>query len=128
MAEKGQGRWCTATPLDTIPRRCPPPAARCAGEQGKFWEYHRGLLSAPGDFSEQDFKGRAAALGLDGARFETCFQSKHHDEAIKASIEDGARIGVTGTPAFFINGRMLFGARPIEQFREVIDSELASAP
>jgi protein-disulfide isomerase len=116
-------------PLDNHTEAVPAArAARCAGEQGKFWEYHRGLLNAPGDFSEQDFKGRAAALGLDGPRFETCFQSKHHDEAIRASVEDGARIGVTGTPAFFINGRMLFGARPIEQFREVIDAELASAP
>ena len=116
-------------PLDNHTQAVPAArAARCAGEQGKFWEFHRGLLNAPGDFSDQDFKGRAAALGLDAARFDTCFQSKHHDEAIRASVEDGARIGVTGTPAFFINGRMLFGARPIEQFREVIDAELAAAP
>jgi len=112
-------------PLDNHPQAVAAArAARCAGDQGKFWDYHRGMLIAPGDFSDQDFKGRAAALGLDGSRFETCLASKHHDEAIKASIADGARIGVTGTPAFFINGRMLFGARPIEQFREVIEAEL----
>jgi protein-disulfide isomerase len=99
-------------------------AARCANEQGKFWEYHRGLLATPGDFSDEDFKSRAAALGLDAGKFDSCLQSPRHDEFIKASIEDGARIGVTGTPSFFINGRMLFGARPLEQFQEVIDAEL----
>ena len=101
-------------------------AARCAGEQGKFWDYHRGLLNAPGDLSEPDLKGRAASLGLDGAKFGSCLESPHHEKAIRASVEDGARLGVTGTPAFFINGRMLFGARPIEQFQEIIDAELAA--
>ena len=115
-------------PLDGHPRAMPAArAARCAGEHGKFWDYHRGLLTVLGDFSEQDFKGRAAALGLDASRFEACLQSSRHDEEIRASIEDGARIGVTGTPAFFINGRMLFGARPVEQFQDIIDAELAAA-
>jgi protein-disulfide isomerase len=99
-------------------------AARCAAEQGKFWDYHRGLLNAPGDFSEQDLKGRAASLGLDGGKFGSCLESPHHEKAIRASVEDGARIGVTGTPAFFINGRMLVGARRIEEFQEIIDAEL----
>ena len=112
-------------PLEGHPRALPAArAARCAGEQGRFWDYHRGLLTVLGDFSEQDFKGRAATLGLDGSKFEACLQSPRHDEEIRASIEDGTRIGVTGTPAFFINGRMLFGARPIQQFEEVIDAEL----
>jgi len=99
-------------------------AAHCAGDQGKFWEYHHGLLAGGGDFSDEDFKGRAAALGLDLGKFDTCLQSGRHDEKIKASIEDGVRVGVSGTPAFFINGRMLFGARPAAQFQEVIDAEL----
>jgi len=116
-------------PLDGHPRALPAArAAHCADEQGKFWDYHRGLLNTPGDFSDQDFRGRAASLGLDAGKFETCLQSPRHDESIRASVADGARIGVTGTPAFFINGRMLFGARPIEQFQEVIDAELAAAP
>jgi len=113
-------------PLDGHPRAFPAArAARCAGEQGKFWDYHRGLLVGTGDFSDQDFKSRAQALGLDGSKFDACLQSPRHDQEIRASVEDGTRIGVTGTPAFFINGRMLFGARPIEQFQEVIDSELS---
>lgn len=113
-------------PLEGHPRAMPAArAARCADEQGKFWDYHHALLTAAGDFSDQDFKSRAAALGLDASKFESCLQSPRHDEFIKASIEDGARIGVSGTPSFFINGRMLFGARPVEQFQEIIDAELA---
>jgi protein-disulfide isomerase len=112
-------------PLEGHPRAFPAArAARCAGEQGKFWDYHRGLLTGTGDFSNEDFKSRASALGLDAAKFDACLQSPRHDEEIRASVQDGTRIGVTGTPAFFINGRMLFGARPIEQFQEVIDAEL----
>jgi protein-disulfide isomerase len=112
-------------PLDGHPGAVPAArAARCAGEQGKFWEYHRALLTAPGDFSDKDFKGRAEALGLERARFDTCLASDRHDAAIKASVEDGARIGVTGTPAFFINGRMIFGARRVEDFAEIIEAEL----
>jgi protein-disulfide isomerase len=112
-------------PLDGHPGAMPAArAARCAGEQGKFWDYHRGLLTVLGDFSEQDLKGRAVTLGLDASKFEACLQSSRHDEEIRASVEEGARIGVTGTPAFFINGRMMFGARPIEQFEELIEAEL----
>jgi len=112
-------------PLEGHPRAFPAArAARCAHEQGKFWDYHRGLLTGTGDFSDQDFKSRAQALGLDAGKFDTCLQSPRHDEEIQASLEDGTRIGVTGTPAFFINGRMLFGARPVEQFHELIDAEL----
>jgi protein-disulfide isomerase len=113
-------------PLDNHPGAVPAArAARCADEQGKFWDYHRGLLMTPGDFSDEDLRSRAASLGLDASKFDTCLKSDRHDAAIRASVEDGQRIGVTGTPAFFINGRMLFGARPIEQFQEVIEAELA---
>jgi protein-disulfide isomerase len=115
-------------PLDGHPQALPAArAARCADEQGKFWEYHRDLLAAPGDFGAEDLKRRAVTLGLNSGKFESCLQSTRHDEFIKASVEDGARIGVTGTPSFFINGRMLFGARPVEQFQEIIDAELARA-
>lgn len=115
-------------PLDGHPQALPAArAARCADEQGKFWEYHRALLGSAGDLSPEDLRARASTLGLDSGKFDSCLQSTRHDEFIKASIEDGARIGVTGTPSFFINGRMLFGARPVEQFQEVIDAELAAA-
>jgi protein-disulfide isomerase len=112
-------------PLDGHPRALPAArAARCAGEQGKFWEYHRGLMTAPGLLDDADLKGRASALGLDASAFSACLSSPRHDEAIQASFRRGEGLGVTGTPAYFINGRLLSGARPLEAFAEVVDAEL----
>jgi protein-disulfide isomerase len=113
-------------PLDGHPGAVPAArAARCAGEQGKFWEYHRSLMTAPGTLDEADLKGRATALRLDVGGFGECLSSSRHEEAIQASLREGEDLGVTGTPAYFINGRMLSGARPLEAFTELIDSELA---
>lgn len=113
-------------PLDGHPGAMPAArAARCAGEQGKFWEYHRSLMTAPGTLDEADLKGRAGALQLNAGAFGTCLSSSRHDDAIQASLRQGEEHGVTGTPAYFVNGRMLSGARPVEAFAEIIDSELA---
>ena len=100
-------------------------AVHCAEDQGKFWEYHKNLFEAAGDLSNADLTKRAADLGLDGPAFQACTDSKKHDDLIKKNYDDGAALGVTGTPAFFINGRMLVGAQPIDQFREVINDELS---
>ncbi len=100
-------------------------AARCAGDQGKFWEYHQHLLTEPGAFTEEDFKGRAASLGLKGDEFGACFASGKHDPAINAGREQGNQLGVTATPTFFINGRMISGAREARAFETIIDEELA---
>jgi protein-disulfide isomerase len=100
-------------------------AAHCAGEQGKFWEYNNNLYSGTGDLTPADLTKRAADLGLESAAFETCTTSKKFESIIKSNFEDGAAVGVTGTPAFFINGRMLVGAQPIEQFRVIINDELS---
>jgi protein-disulfide isomerase len=102
-------------------------AARCAGDQGRFWEYHRNLLTAPGDMSDDDLRSRAAALKLDGARFASCLAARSHDEAIQTAVAAGQELGITGTPTFFVNGRRLVGARPIEDFQELIDAELAGS-
>ena len=113
-------------PLDGHPGAVPAArAARCAGEQGKFWEYHRGLMTAPGTLDAADLERRAAALQLDRAAFGACVASGRHDEAIQASLRQGDELGVTGTPAYFVNGRMISGARPIESFTELIEDELA---
>ncbi len=99
-------------------------AARCAGEQGKFWEMHNGMLRAPGAFDEKDLKGRAAALSLDGASFGTCLASGKFDAVIQQSIDAGKAIGVSGTPTFLINGRSFSGAQPFEAFEHIIEEEL----
>lgn len=99
-------------------------AARCAGEQGKFWEYHRGLLVQAGDLSDADLTGRAKSLGLDDKKFAACAADEKFDADIHAATEAGSELGVSGTPTFFVNGRRAVGALPIERFRELIDAEL----
>ncbi len=99
-------------------------AARCAGEQGRFWDYHRNLMTLPGDLSETDLAARAASLKLNPGAFSTCLASDRYDASIRESVDAGLKAGVTGTPAYFINGRVITGTRPFEQFREVIDAEL----
>jgi protein-disulfide isomerase len=102
-------------------------AARCAGDQGKFWEYHRNLLTARGDMSDEDLKARAASLSLDAGLFTSCLASDTHDAAIQTAVAAGHELGITGTPTFFVNGRRLVGARPIDDFRKLIDAELAGS-
>jgi protein-disulfide isomerase len=99
-------------------------AAMCAGDQGKFWDYRHDLLSTPGDWSDQDLDARAAKMGLKAAEFRTCAASDRHDKTIMASTEDGQKLGVTGTPTFFVNGRRMTGARSEQQFDEIIQAEL----
>jgi protein-disulfide isomerase len=100
-------------------------AARCAGEQGKFWEYHHSLMTQKGALDPEDLKGRAKALALKETAFGSCLASDRHDEAIQSELHQGTELGVTGTPAYFVNGRMLSGAQPLEAFADVIDGELA---
>jgi protein-disulfide isomerase len=100
-------------------------AARCAQDQGKFWDYHDVLFRQAPKAGDEDLKQYAQEVGLDGEVFASClFQSVHHD-AVQRDVEEGNRLGVTGTPAFFINGRFLNGAQPLERFVQIIDDELA---
>ena len=103
-------------------------AARCAGEQGKFWEYHDLLFDSQTQTTTADFKGFAEQLKLDPKSFGQCLDSAKHQAAVEADIQDGARLGVTGTPTFFINGRMLVGAQPMENFKKIIEAELQQKP
>ncbi len=115
-------------PLEGHPGAVPAArAARCAGEQGKFWEYHHDLMTVSGMLDDADLKARAAKLGVKPADFGACLGSGRFDATIRSSFEQGESLGVTGTPAYFVNGRMLSGAQPFEEFAQVIDAELASA-
>jgi thiol-disulfide isomerase/thioredoxin len=99
-------------------------AANCANAQGKFWPYHQKLWAAS-DLSTDKLKAMAGELGLDQQKFDDCLAKAQFKADIDKDIADGSAVGVTGTPAFFINGRMLSGAQPFEKFKEVIDQELA---
>jgi protein-disulfide isomerase len=100
-------------------------AARCAKDQGKFWEYHDVLFARPKDASLEILKAYARETGLDVDRFERCLTGRSYQAAVQKDIEDGIRAGVTGTPTFFVNGRLLSGAQPLATFARLIDEELA---
>jgi len=101
-------------------------AAACANAQGKFWEYHAKLFDNQTALQDDKLKQYAKDVGLDSAKFDECLAKKPHKEAIDKDIADGNKVGVNGTPAFFINGRMISGAQPFEKFKEIIDDEIAA--
>jgi protein-disulfide isomerase len=102
-------------------------AAKCAQAQGKFWEYHDKLFANQQALGADKLKEYAQQTGLDVPKFEQCLSDKSVAAAVDKDVADGAKAGVSGTPAFFINGRPLSGAQPYEKFKEVIDEELATA-
>jgi len=101
--------------------------ARCAHDQGKFWEYHDVLFANAPQASPEKLKAYAAQVGLDLPSFERCLSSGTPEAAVQKDVDEGIRLGVTGTPAFFINGHLLSGAQPLESFVRVIEGELAHA-
>ena len=116
-------------PLEAIhPRsRAAAEAAVCAEQQGKFWEYHDRLFATPGALSDEDLKGYASAVGLDMAAFDTCLQDPKRSERIEADMAEARAAGVTGTPAFVLNGRLLKGLQPPDVLIARIDKELGPA-
>lgn len=102
-------------------------AARCAGEQGKFWAYSDKLYASAPNHEPQQLKEYAKEIGLDPAAFEGCVNSAKYQAAVQKDVDEGLRLGVNGTPAFFINGRPVSGAQPLENFTRMIQEELAQA-
>lgn len=100
-------------------------AARCAGEQGKFWPYHDVLFEKASSVSPDALRGYAAEVGADAAAFGRCLDSRKFRAAVNADIETGSKLGVSGTPTFFINGQILVGNQPLSDFQRVIERELA---
>ena len=103
-------------------------AAQCANDQGKFWAYHDALFAQAPQTSPEQLKASAQDVGLDLPAFEQCFSSGIYQATVQQDVEEGTRAGVTGTPAFFINGRLLSGAQPLESFTRVSEDERARAP
>jgi len=101
-------------------------AARCAGDQGKFWEYRAAMFEAD-RISDELHEKTAAGLGLDAGDFRACLESEKHADAVDNDLAEAQSLGLTGTPAFLINGVVLSGAVPFDAFREVIDAELERA-
>jgi protein-disulfide isomerase len=103
-------------------------AAACAAEQGRFWQMHDRLFANQKSLAVADLKRYAGELGLKEDAFSQCLDSGLQAAHWQRNKEDGARYGVSGTPAFFVNGRPLSGAQPFEAFAQIVDEELERAP
>jgi predicted DsbA family dithiol-disulfide isomerase len=116
-------------PLESIhPKaRAAGEAAACADEQGRFWEYHAQLFTGGDALAQPKLVEHATKLGLDVAAFQSCLGEGRGRARVDADVAAGQAAGVTGTPAFFVNGVPYSGAIPIEEFRRAIDAELAKA-
>jgi protein-disulfide isomerase len=100
-------------------------AARCAGEQGKFWLYHDLAFERAPAHAPAQLREYAAEVGANVATFSQCLDSHKHRAAVAADIETGTKLGVTGTPTFFVNGALLVGNQPPAEFQRVVERELA---
>lgn len=101
-------------------------AAECADDQGRFWEYQDLLYANQATLVRDAFIAHAQSLGMDVATFTACYDEQRHEAEILADYQAGEALGVGGTPTFFINGRPLIGAQPIDAFVNVIEDELST--
>jgi protein-disulfide isomerase len=114
-------------PLDRIhpSARGAAEASACADEQGQFWSYHDMLFQNNRALGKEDLLRYATDAGLDVTRFQACFDERRFKDKVEADLQAARAVGISGTPAFVVNGIMLSGAQPAEAFYKVIDQELA---
>ena len=103
----------------------------CADEQGKFWEYHDKLFEEQAkqgngtiNYGVTEIKQWASEIGLNTGQFNECLDSEKYGDEVDNDLEAGQRAGVSGTPSFVINGRLIIGAQPFATFEEAIESAL----
>ena len=99
-------------------------ASLCAQDQGKFWEYHDWLFANQRTLSRESMIAQAGTSGMDVDVFTECVDKGSYLGTVRADMAEANSFGITGTPGFLINGRVLTGAQPIEKFEAIIDSEL----
>jgi protein-disulfide isomerase len=102
-------------------------AAQCAGEQGKFWEMHDQLFNnhqwaQTGKNPQSLFRDLAKAVGVDLDKYDACMAGQRYAGRIEASAQEGAALGVGGTPTFFVNGRRFDGRATSDAFKSLADS------
>jgi protein-disulfide isomerase len=102
-------------------------ASRCAGEQGKFWEYHDLLFSNQSKLDREGLVGQAQNLKLDQKQFDSCLTTGKYKAQVEEDRQLGLRAGITGTPGFVINGNLLSGNIPQETLEKAIDAELVAS-
>lgn len=111
-------------------------AARCAGEQGRFWAARDALFAVTGELTPDAIRAAALGTGLDSARYDTCVRNPATAAAVKADQDEAAVAGVSGTPSFVvgrtangtIEGTVVSGAQPYAVFASRLDALLAEAP
>lgn len=101
-------------------------AAECAAEQGRFWEYHDTLFANQNALYTNMLKDYAKQIGLNTTQFNVCFDSGAMRNRVEQDKKEGESLGVRGTPAFFVNGKMISGAQPISVFEDAINKALSS--
>jgi predicted DsbA family dithiol-disulfide isomerase len=113
-------------PLDSIHPYARPAAeaAMCADEQGRFWEFNDALFARAGKFDKNTFLEIGSQLGLDNDALTACIAERRYKDYVQTDFELGEKVGVTGTPAFFVNGIALKGARDADDMSRYVDSEL----
>ena len=99
-------------------------AAEAASSQGKFWEYHDKLFANQNKLTLNDLRQYAKDVGLDTARFEKDLVDPGKKKRVDDDMAEARSLGITGTPAFFVNGHFLNGAKPFQEFAKVINAEL----
>ncbi len=125
---KGKIRWTVRDfPLSFHDRARPAAiSAKCAAEQGKYWNMYTILFDNQRNLADADLKSYADKIGLDKGKYDKCVGNPGPVEAkIERNFQSGVALGVSGTPAYFINGRRLSGAMPYAEFKRVIDEEMA---
>ena len=98
--------------------------ARELGGDDAFWKMHDKIFNNQQAISEQDLINYAEEIGLNKAKFKEILASNKYRNEVQKDFKDGEKVGVSGTPAFFINGRNLVGAQPFSEFKKIIDEEL----
>ena len=99
-------------------------AARCAGALGRYWQYHDKLFANQPHFERADLLRYAGDIGLLPEKFAACLDGGRFAAAVEADVAQARNLGVSSTPTFFINGRPLVGAHPVENFRAAVDDAL----
>ena len=102
-------------------------ASRCAGEQGKFWEYHDALFENQSKLDEASLAEHAVSLQLNAKMFHDCLANRKFKDQVEADVQEGRKVGVAGTPSFFINGIFLNGSQALTEFEKIIDAQLATS-
>jgi len=102
-------------------------ASLCAFDQDKFWEMHDWLFANKNSINREAIAAQAAVLELDLDAFNTCLDEQKYSAIVDEDMKEANGFGITGTPGFLINGRVLRGAVPMDQFIQVINEELAMA-